>query len=239
VTLLTSFLSTFGGVNYPAVQTPIEIRYEGTVIGTATSTSGSLDDGTLYLATDEPMPVGTKLELTSGRDVTQVRVVRVAESTDANAVGMVVRALSASEPLEIPMPPVAVVPPRPALPPGNAGPSRPVSSSTPSRAPSYAAPPRPVTPVPPAAPPPAPAPAPPPGPPQSAVKGEINRPSQSMPTVKDHEAVPEPVGGDDSLNGTSGSVQVEVSGMIETDSTAELPAVGNGANRRKRSRRKR
>jgi hypothetical protein len=216
------------------VQTPIEIRYEGTVIGTATSTSGSLDDGTLYLVTDEPMPVGTKLELTSGRDVTQVRVVRVAESADANAVGMVVRALSASEPLEIPMPPVAVVPPRPALPPGNAAPSRPVSS--PTRAPSYAAPPRPVTPIPPTAPPPSP----PPGPPQSAVKGEINRPSQSMPTVKDdREAVPEPVGGDDSLNGTSGSVQVEVSGLIDTDSTAELPAVGNGANRRKRSRRKR
>ena len=220
------------------MQTPIEIRYEGTVIGTATSTSGSLDDGTLYLATDEPMPVGTKLELTSGRDVTQVRVVRVAESTDANAVGMVVRALSASEPLEIPMPPVAVVPPRPALPPGNAAPSRPLSSPTPARAPSYAAPPRPVTPIPPAAPPPAPRA--PPGPPQSSVKGEINRPSQSMPTVKDdREAVPEPVGGDDSLNGTSGSVQVEVSGLIETDSTAELPAVGNGANRRKRSRRKR
>jgi hypothetical protein len=105
-----------------------------------------------------------------------------------------------------------------------------------ARVPSYAAPPRPVTPIPPTAPPPAP----PPGPPQSTVKGEINRPSQSMPTVKDdREAVPEPVGGDDSLNGTSGSVQVEVSGLIETDSTAELPAVGNGANRRKRSRRKR
>jgi hypothetical protein len=224
------------------VQTPIEIRYEGTVIGTATSTSGSLDDGTLYLATDEPMPVGTKLELTSGHDVTQVRVVRVAESTDAKLVGMVVRALSASEPLEIPMPPVVVVPPRPALPPGPAAPLRPLSSPTPMRAPSFASPPaRPPTPVP-AAPPPAavapPAPPPQPGPPQSSVKGEINRPSQTMPTVKDdREAVPEPVGGDDSLNGTSGSVQVEVSGLIDTGSTAELPAVGNGANRRRRSRR--
>lgn len=226
------------------MQTPIEIRYEGTVIGTATSTSGSLDDGTLYLATDEPMPVGTKLELTSGHDVTQVRVVRVAESLDANSVGMIVRALSASEPLEIPMPPVAVVPPRPALPPGpSPSPSRPL----PTRSPSYSSlPARPPTPVPAAAAPPAPAPQ--PGPPQTTVKGEINRPSQTMPVVRDHvrdneagdrEAVPEPVGGDDSLNGTSGSVQVEVSGLIDTGSTAELPAVGNGANRRKRSRRKR
>ena len=225
------------------MQTPIEIRYEGTAIGTATSTSGSLDEGTLYLATDEPMPVGTKLELTSGRDVTQVRVVRVAESTDAKLVGMVVRALSASEPLEIPMPPVVVVPPRPALPPGPAAPSRPMSSPTPMRAASFAPPAARPTPVPPAPPPAAvapPAPAPQPGPPQSSVKGEINRPSQTMPTVRDdREAVPEPVGGDDSLNGTSGSVQVEVSGLIDTGSTAELPAVGNGANRRRRSRRKR
>jgi hypothetical protein len=226
------------------VQTPIEIRYEGTVIGTATSSSGSLDDGTLYLTTGEPMPVGTRLELNSGQDVTQVRVVRVAESTDPNSVGMVVRALSASEPLEIPMPPVAVVPPRPALPPGPAAPSRPLSSPTPLRAPSFAAPPArptpvPAAPVPAAAAPAPPAPAPQPGPPQTSVKGEINRPSQSMPVVKDdREAVPEPVSGDDSLNGTSGSVQVEVSGLIDTGSTAELPAVGNGASRRnKRSRR--
>ena len=70
------------------------------------------------------------------------------------------------------------------------------------------------------------------------MKGEINRPSQTMPTVKDdREAVPEPVGGEDSLNGTSGSVGVEVSGLIDTGITAELPAVGNGANRRRRSRR--
>jgi hypothetical protein len=226
------------------VQTPIEIRYEGTVIGTATSTTGSLDDGTLYLSTADPMPVGTKLELATGREVTQVRVVRVSESADARAVGMIVRALSASEPVDIPMPPVVVVPPRPAPPAGSTPPShRPLSSSGAMRAPYVppaSRPPTPAAPPPAVAAPPTPAAARPPGPPQATVKGEINRPSQSVPTVSDdREAVPEAVGGDDSLNGTSGSVQVEISGMIETDSTAELPAVGNGANRRRRSRRKR
>jgi hypothetical protein len=143
------------------------------------------------------------------------------------------------------MPPVAVVPPRPALPPGGPPVSRPLSSPTPMRAPTFASPPRPATPVPPvaAAPPaPAPVPAPQPGPPQTTVKGEINRPSQSMPVVNDdREAVPEPVSGDESLNGTSGSVQVEVSGLIDTGSTgttSEFPAMGNGASKRnKRSRR--
>lgn len=217
------------------MQTPIEIRYEGTVIGTATSASGSLENGTLHLITAEPMPVGTKLELASSRETAQVRVVRVAETADAAGSGMIVRALSASEPLELSMPPVAVVPPRPAAP-APAPSARPLSA--PARTPSFSTPaPRPAAVV--AAPP---APAPPPGSSQRAVTGEINRPSQTMPVVRD-EAVPEPVGGDDSLNGQSGSVEVEVSGqveasgLIETNSTAELPAVGNGANRRRRSRR--
>ena len=233
------------------MQTPIEIRYEGTVIGTASSTSGSIDDGNLYLGASEPMPVGTKLELASGGEVTQVRVVRVAESSDPGAVGMIVRALSATEPMEIPMPPVAVVPPRPVTPaaPLSSG-TRPQSSPFPVRGPHI--PPasaRPVEPPPGAIPTsPLPGSGPisvtpkPPGPPQTAVKGEIHRPSTPAPTHDDDDdgGVPEPIVAETSMNGSSSSsLQIEMSGEIDTGSTAELPAMGNGANKRRRSRRKR
>lgn len=227
------------------MQTPIEIRYEGTVIGTATSTSGSIDDGTLYLATAQPMPVGTRLELATEGNITTVRVVRVAESAPGTSagVGMMVRALGASEPLEIPMPPVAVVPPRPVAPPSPSPPPRPMSSPSPTRAAAnVGAIPTVLRTVTPASVPTAPAPAsakPLPTPPsQPAVKGEIHRPSRPEPA---EQAVPEPIGGSNGEG--SMSVQIEMSEAIDSNSTAELPSLGNGNGaknaRNRRSRRKR
>jgi hypothetical protein len=220
------------------VQTPVEIRYEGTVIGRANQTSGSIDDGgTMFLDTEEPMPVGTKLELhAGGGQVAQVRVVRVSEASETVAAGMIVRSLGASEPIDIPMPPL--IPPRPVVatppPPARAGTVRGMGTVPPVARPPAAAPP--------------------PGPPQAAVKGEISTPAPAPAAVKGEihtpapappprpaEAVPEPVAAEGSTNGSSELAEpMEISGVIESGgSTAELPAIGNGANRRRRSRRRR
>ena len=79
----------------------MEIRYEGAVIGRATEISGSSEAGDLVLVMNEPMPVGTRLELISGDEVAFVRVVKVREGTDSAPAGMSVRTVSASEPLEV------------------------------------------------------------------------------------------------------------------------------------------
>ena len=269
----------------PVTTTPVEIRYEGTVVGKASPISGSIaDGGTMFLATLDPLPVGTKLEIAGGGDTAQVRVVRVSEGLSNQAAGMIVRAVGASGEVEIPAPPPASAeaPGAPALPPAPAppvrapAPSRPLStgyartptpagnvsrSSIPGAIPSYVRPPTPAIPpramtpssgIPPRSQTPG-------GvlPPQNTVKGEITiSPSRPVsgeintararpPTSpgagpkKPDDGVPEPVAAESSRNGTS-SNQIDVSDMVEGGSTADLPSLGgNGANKRRRSRRTR
>jgi hypothetical protein len=226
----------------------VEIRYEGTVIGQASAASGSIDDGgTLFLDTQEPMPVGTKLELhAGGGQVAQVRVVRVSEASDTVAAGMIVRAVGAHDPIDIPMPPL--IPPRPAAAPPPTAMRPGLTTKGMGVAPAPVAP----VAVPRAAM---------PGPIPSAVKGEIHTPAPAARApatpppppvvVQDHQVpddasgdegdgVPEAVGGDGHNGSNELAGPAEVSGVIETGgSTAELPSMGNGANRRRRSRRRR
>jgi hypothetical protein len=267
------------------VLTPLEIRYEGTVVGKARPISGSIaEGGTLFLATLDPLPVGTKLEIAEAGEILQVRVVRVSEGLDNQAAGMIVRAVGASEAIDIPPPPPAsaeapgaptMVAPAPAVRAPATSPTslnRPLSSfrrpPTPLGVPIYNRTPTPGStpafaraPIPGARPS-----APMPGrgstpsggvlPPQNTVKGEItispsrpitgeiNVPSRpaDKPTDRqdDKDGVPEPIAAETSANGTSSS-QIEISGLIETGgSTAEMPSIGgNGANKRRRSRRTR
>jgi hypothetical protein len=266
------------------VLTPLEIRYEGTVVGKARPISGSIaEGGTLFLATLDPLPVGTKLEIAEAGELLQVRVVRVSEGLDNQAAGMIVRAVGASESIEIPPPPPAsaeapaappMVAPAPAVRAPASSPSslnRPLSSFRRPPTPSGVPPIYNRTPTPGSTPPFARAPIPgarpavpmpgrgstPSGgvlPPQNTVKGEItispsrpitgeiNIPSRpaSGDRQGDKQAVPEPIAAETSANGT-GSSQIEISGLIETGgSTADLPSLGgNGANKRRRSRRTR
>lgn len=112
--------------------TPLDIRYEGAVVGQARPISGSIaEGGTLFLATLDPLPVGTKLEIAEAGEMLQVRVVRVSEGMDNQAAGMIVRAVGASEAIEIPPPP-----PASAEAPG--APPMPVAPVAPVRAPAAA-----------------------------------------------------------------------------------------------------
>ncbi len=80
----------------------MEIRYEGVVIDRISAMAGSMEQGgVLQLTTAEPMPVGTRLELCVGPEVSFVRVVRVTEASVAATSVMHVRAVGQSEPFEV------------------------------------------------------------------------------------------------------------------------------------------
>jgi hypothetical protein len=88
------------------VQAPVEIRYAGVLVGRA-QTIRRADDGSgrIFLATPDPLPVGTVIELVSEDSTIPGRVVKVTESADAAASGMDVRligaeALSGDDPSE-------------------------------------------------------------------------------------------------------------------------------------------
>jgi hypothetical protein len=84
------------------VQAPVEIRYEGVVIDRITGVTGNVDSGAVVqLPTAEPMPVGTRLELWNGSEVSYVRVVRVTEAVAGETAAMHVRAMGLSEPFEV------------------------------------------------------------------------------------------------------------------------------------------
>jgi hypothetical protein len=84
------------------VETPVEIRYEGVVIDRINAMSGTMEQGgVLQLTTAEPMPVGTRLELCAGTEISSVRVVRVTEASLPASSVMHVRAVGLSEPFEV------------------------------------------------------------------------------------------------------------------------------------------
>jgi hypothetical protein len=160
--------------------------------------SGSVEQGgILQLVTAEPMPVGTRLELCAGGEISYVRVVRVTEALVPAASAMHVRAVGQSEPFEVTLLPN----------PDYTGEHR---ADTRPRAPE------------------------PPRPPEPAAEPPI------LTEGGDGEAVPEPIGAESSLNGAGDPLASdEISGLHETGVSSEYPSTGNGANTKRRRRRRR
>lgn len=94
------------------MDTSIELRYAGVVIGRATAV-GEIAGDSLFLSIADPLPVGTKVSLTIDDRVVEGRVVGVSESSDLTKCGMKVRVngASAPEPKALPEPAPAVTPP--------------------------------------------------------------------------------------------------------------------------------
>jgi hypothetical protein len=174
----------------------VEIRYEGVVIDRITGISGSVDSGAVVqLATAEPMPVGTRLELWNGSEVSYVRVVRVTEAVGSEVSAMHVRAMGLSEPFEVTLLPN----------------------------PEYYE--------------------------SRAKSGEVPRtpePPPPPPRPEDAQAVPEPVASEGASEGHNGNgahprdeISGEISGLIDTGASSEMPSAGNGTNNKRRRRRRR
>jgi hypothetical protein len=75
------------------VETSIELRYAGVVIGKAT-VSGPVDESggnSLFVSVPDPLPVGTKVGLKIDDRTLEGRVIGVAESTDSAKCGMKIR----------------------------------------------------------------------------------------------------------------------------------------------------
>jgi hypothetical protein len=71
------------------MESPVEIRYAGVVIGRAQEVrSADADSKSFFLAVREPMPVGSVLHLRTGDRETPARVVHAVESSDPAACGM-------------------------------------------------------------------------------------------------------------------------------------------------------
>jgi hypothetical protein len=94
------------------MESPVEIRYAGVVIGRAQEVrSPEGDPSAFFLVVREPMPVGSVLHLRSGDRETPARVVHTVESSDPAACGVQVRLIGESEEVATewipPPPPVA------------------------------------------------------------------------------------------------------------------------------------
>lgn len=79
------------------MESPVEIRYAGVVIGRAQEIRGGDGDSSFFLVVREPMPVGSVVHLRTGDRETSARVVHAVESADAAAAGIQVRLIGESE----------------------------------------------------------------------------------------------------------------------------------------------
>jgi hypothetical protein len=79
------------------MESPVEIRYAGVVIGRAQEVRRSDGDSTFFLVVREPMPVGSVLHLRTGDRETPARVVHTVESSDPATSGLQVRLIGESE----------------------------------------------------------------------------------------------------------------------------------------------
>jgi len=79
------------------MESPVEIRYAGVVIGRAQEVRSGDGDSSFFLVVREPMPVGSVLHLRTGDRETPARVVHNVESADAAATGVQVRLIGESE----------------------------------------------------------------------------------------------------------------------------------------------
>lgn len=85
-------------VTLRAVETSIELRYAGVVIGKAT-VSGPIDESgenSVFVPVPDPLPVGTKVGLKVDDRTLDGRVIAVAESTESSKCGMKIRIGGAS-----------------------------------------------------------------------------------------------------------------------------------------------
>jgi hypothetical protein len=81
-----------------AVETSIELRYAGVVIGKAT-VSGPIDESgenSVFVPVPDPLPVGTKVGIKIDDRTLDGRVIAVAESTESSKCGMKIRIGGAS-----------------------------------------------------------------------------------------------------------------------------------------------
>jgi hypothetical protein len=72
------------------VETSIELRYAGVLIGRAT-VAGEIDESSLFLPVPDPLPVGTKVSLKLGDRAVEGRVIGVSESSEPSKCGMKIR----------------------------------------------------------------------------------------------------------------------------------------------------
>lgn len=80
------------------MESPVEIRYAGVVIGRAQEVRRNEgDSSTFFVAVREPMPVGSVVHLRTGDRETSARVVHTVESGDAATSGFRVRLIGESE----------------------------------------------------------------------------------------------------------------------------------------------
>lgn len=93
------------------MESPVEIRYAGVVIGRAQEVrSADGDSPSFFLVVREPMPVGSVLHLRTGDRETPARVVHTVESPDPAACGIEVRFIGDAEEVATEwIPPPAVV----------------------------------------------------------------------------------------------------------------------------------
>ena len=73
-----------------SVDTSVEVRYAGVVVGRGLVLRDQGDEGT-FVGIPEPLPVGTLVTLKTGETVREARVDEVVESAEPSAVGMHVR----------------------------------------------------------------------------------------------------------------------------------------------------
>ena len=80
------------------MESPVEIRYAGVVIGRAQEVRRADGDSpSFFLVVREPMPVGSVLHLRTGDRETPARVVHMVESSDPAVCGMQVRLIGEAE----------------------------------------------------------------------------------------------------------------------------------------------
>jgi hypothetical protein len=79
------------------MESPVEIRYAGVVIGRAQEIRGSDGDSSFFLVVRDPMPVGSVVHLRTGDRETPARVIHTVESADAAAAGIQVRLIGEAE----------------------------------------------------------------------------------------------------------------------------------------------
>jgi 2-oxoglutarate dehydrogenase E2 component (dihydrolipoamide succinyltransferase) len=112
------------------VDTSVEVRYAGVVVGRGLVLRDQSPEGT-FVGIPEPLPVGTLVTLKVGDTVREARVDEVVESAEPSTAGMRVRwggearatapAPQASQPAAAPSPAVAPAAPAPAPAPAAAG----------------------------------------------------------------------------------------------------------------------
>ena len=92
------FNQSLNSVTLRAVETSIELRYAGVVIGKAT-VSGPIDESgesSVFVSVPDPLPVGTKVGLKIDDRALDGRVIAVAESSESSKCGMKIRIGGAS-----------------------------------------------------------------------------------------------------------------------------------------------